>query len=600
MENQVEEIKRKLDIVSVISRYIPLKKKGRHYTANCPFHGEKTPSFMVSPELQIYKCFGCSKAGDVFSFVQEYERVDFREALEELAKVAGVTLVKNDQLTAIESKKKKLLEINNEVARFYHYMLTSHDLGKPAREYLEGRGFTPETIKLFKVGFSPRDSQYISQYLLKKNYDLRDLTETGTFGVARYGHSGIYDRFSGRLIFPLMDYRDRVLGFAGRVLPGADTNQAKYINSPETDLYHKSHLLFGLNVAKDAIREQKNVIIVEGEIDMISPYQHGIKNIVAVKGTAFTKEQLELLHRYTDTLILGFDSDFAGNSAARRSIEMADSMGFDLKVLSVGPKYKDPDEAVKADPVYFDQQLKAAVPIWDFIIESAVAANDPTTLKGKKTTLEIVLPFIAKISNAVIKADYIRKLALEIGSTPESITQEIAKYLSAPTLKSQLLPQAASVNRPPTATKKSRLVHYLLTLILSSKNPSLVAKRILKTLPDIFNADSRQSVIVSSLISNEFINIEQLRSTIPAEIIPYFESSYLEGEGYGFESIARKKEIDQSLTMLTVLDLKERLKNTSQKIALLESRGDETLLNEAEKDYNTLLRQLSKLEIPGP
>ena len=553
---------------------------------------------MVSPELQIFKCFGCSKGGDVFTFVEEFEKIDFKEALEELAKLAGITLVKNEALTVVEAHRKKLIEINAEVSRFYHFMLTSHSVGKVALDYVTGRGITLDTIKKFKIGFAPRDSQLISAYLLsKKGYALRDLTDTGTFGANRYGRPGVYDRFSGRLIFPLTDYRDRVLGFAGRVLPGADANQAKYINSPETDIYHKSHLLFGLNYAKDAIRTQGFCIVVEGEIDMISPYQAGIANIVAVKGTAFTVEQLELLRRYTDTLVLGFDSDFAGNGAARRSIELADSMGFDLKVLSLAPRFKDPDEAVRGDLTFFQKQLAAPLPIWDFLINSAVAANDPSTIKGKKLILETVLPFITKISNSVIRSDYIRKLALEIGSTPESITQESGKYSTSASAKNVVPLITTPVKTPPlTVTKKLRLIQYLLCLVLSSKNPPVVAVKLTKQLPDLFQAVPLYQKIIDLLTAATFTDIESFHLSLPPEIQPTFQAAYLKGVSYNFDSASRRKEIAATITTIKVLDLKDRLKSQSQQIALLESRGDETLLSVAEKEYNLTLHQLMELE----
>ncbi|MCL4384170.1 DNA primase [Patescibacteria group bacterium] len=603
MDNQVEEIKRKLDIVNVIGRYIPLKKKGRHYTANCPFHGEKTPSFMVSPELQIYKCFGCGKGGDIFTFVQEFEKVDFKEALEELAKLAGITLVRNDALTASEAHRKKLLEINAEVCRFYHYILTKHPLGQPALKYLTDRGITSEIITKFKIGFAPRDSQVISAYLLsQKKFVLRDLVDTGTFGANRYGRPGVYDRFSGRLTFPLMDYRDRILGFSGRILPPefqpgkAPFDGAKYINSPETELYHKSHLLFGLNFAKDAIRTQGYVIIVEGEFDMISPFAAGVTNIVAIKGTAFTTEQLELLRRYTDTLVLGLDSDFAGNSAARRSIELADSMGFDLKVLSLAPRFKDPDEAVHGDLPFFKKQLENPLPIWDFLINSAVAANDPSTIKGKKLILATVLPFLTKISNSVIRADYIRKLSLEIGSSPESVTQELGKYSAAPAAKLSIPVITAPVKPAAVPTKKLRLIQYLLCLILSSKNPPVVAAKVLATLPDLFKEVPLYQKIIDLLTKEPFDGIENFHRSLPAEIQPTFQAAYLKGLSYNFTSENRRREIKTTVSSIRIFDLKNQLKNQSQQIALLESRGDEALLSVAEKDYNKTLHQLLELE----
>ena len=364
MESEVEEIKKKLDIVDVINHYLPLKKRGRHYLANCPFHSEKTPSFTVSPELQIFKCFGCGKAGDIFTFVEEYEHVDFKDALEDLAKMAGVTLKKDPQITQIDHRRKRLIELNHQVARFYNYILTTHPLGKNALDYILKRGIALETIKLFKIGFSPPSAALIVNYLHKKGFLDDELIATGTFGFSQYHARQMYDRFQGRLTFPLSDFRDRILGFSGRILPGSTaSNAAKYINSPETDIYHKSQMLFGLNLAKESIKKNNSVLVVEGEFDLISPFQQGVTNIVALKGTAFTSDQLQLLHRYTDNLILGLDSDFAGNNAARKSIELADSMEFDIKVLDLGTTFKDPDEAIQTDPVFFQNQLQNPIPI---------------------------------------------------------------------------------------------------------------------------------------------------------------------------------------------------------------------------------------------
>ena len=269
----MEEIKKKLDIVEVINRMVPLKKRGRHHVACCPFHQEKTPSFIVSPELQIYKCFGCGKAGDVFSFYQEFNRVDFKDALEDLAKLAGVKLVYKGRLSGEEAKRKNLYELNREVSRFYHYILVKHPLGNEALKYLEDRGIKKETIKKFVLGFAPWDSRVTLQYLVKKGFKSEILWESGTFGKSQYGNKS-YDRFAGRIIFPQIDFRDRVVAFAGRILP-SNTNKemAKYINSPETAVYHKSQMFFGLNLAKEAIKKEKTVLVVEGELDMISPFQ---------------------------------------------------------------------------------------------------------------------------------------------------------------------------------------------------------------------------------------------------------------------------------------------------------------------------------------
>ena len=259
-----------------------------------------------------------------------------------MAKVAGVKLVNSYQDTKGEGRKKRILAVNRETAKFYHYMLTSHGLGKAAREYIDKRGINGKMVKKFQIGFSPADSRLITAYLKKKGFGEEEMVWTGTFGWSQYGGKKLYDRFNGRLTFPLIDFRERIIGFSGRVLPGAKAEQAKYINSPETELYHKSQTVYGLNLAREAIRREQAVVVVEGEFDMITPFMAGIENIVAIKGTAFTEEQLQLLRRYTDILILALDSDFAGNNAVIRSIEMAEKLEFEIKVVELLKNIKTP------------------------------------------------------------------------------------------------------------------------------------------------------------------------------------------------------------------------------------------------------------------
>src|SRR3990167_5278760 len=309
MADQVDEVKQKIDIVSLIGEYVQLKKAGRNYRALCPFHSEKTPSFMVSPELQIYKCFGCGESGDAFSFLEKYEGMDFGEALRFLADRAGIKLVA--LRPGEQGEKERLYEINNLASRFYHYILVGHPAGKQAYNYLtRERGLKAGTIETFQVGFSPDVPGAIRKFLVeKKKFADRELEKAG---LSVLGRAAI-DRFRGRITFPLLDHRGNIVGFAGRTMPGAKTELAKYINSPETPIYHKSRVLYGLNLAKTRIKEKKTAIVVEGELDMISSWQAGVENTVAIKGSAFTEEQLRLLTRFCQKVILALDTDFAGD-----------------------------------------------------------------------------------------------------------------------------------------------------------------------------------------------------------------------------------------------------------------------------------------------
>lgn len=591
MDNQVEEIKRKLDVVNVIGRYLPLKKRGRHFLANCPFHQEKTPSFTVSPELQIFKCFGCGKGGDIFTFIQEFEKVEFPEALEILAKLAGVTLKKSPRFSQQASQNKLLIDINQQMAIFYHHILTSHQMGKPALDYVLKRGISLSTIKTFQLGFSPRNSQFLINFLRKKGYKDTQLIATGTIGRSQYHANQLYDRFSDRLIFPLTDHRDRLVGFSGRILPGAAKNQAKYINSPETALYHKSHMVYGLNLAKTHIRDKNAVIVTEGEFDMISPYQSGVKNIIAIKGTAFTIEQLRLLRRYTDTIILALDADFAGQKAIQTSIKLADDLGFDLRVLSLGDKYKDPDEAIQADPDFFHRQLKKTLPIWDFLIQSSCHHYDINTIKGKKTVLSTVLPFLIKINNSVIRSDYFKKLADAISSTTESVFQEANKYQENGASSS---PPLSPIPPSATLSHDHRLQHALLTLIFGASNPSKLATTLKKKLKIVTAPQYKK--LVTALQKNKKFTPQKFQQQLPAESKDTFQTLFVQATSVTIEPQRRLFEIEKIIDQIQITRLKDKLSSLSRQISQLESDGKQSSLSKLETRHKSLLSKLSRLQ----
>jgi len=360
MLQQVEEVKSKTDIVTIISQYVDLKKAGRNYKANCPFHSEKTPSFMVSPELQMYKCFGCGESGDVISFLEKYDGMEFYEALKYLAQKAGIKL----EPTGFQQKgdKEKLYLLNSYAAKFYEYVLLNHKAGKIALSYLtENRGLSIDTIRSFNLGYSPDVAFALKNFLVgKKGFHEKDLENAG---IVYKTERGYFDRFRGRVIFPLFDHRENVIGFAGRILPqDEDKKFAKYINTPETLLYHKSNVLYGLNLSKKEIKKQNKAIVVEGELDLISTYQIGIKNTVALKGSAFSKEQARLLGRYSKNVTLCMDSDIAGDQAAMRGINIAESEGLDVSVIEL-KEYKDPDDIARKNPELFKKIISKPIEI---------------------------------------------------------------------------------------------------------------------------------------------------------------------------------------------------------------------------------------------
>ncbi len=577
MSDEVAQVKAKTDIVALINRYVPLKKRGRHFISRCPFHSEKSGSFMVSPELQIYKCFGCGKSGDVFSFLEEYEKLDFKEALHMLAKEAKIELT---QSFGPQDNKNTLFSINTQLAKFYHHLLLNHPIGKPALDYLTSRHISAKTIKTYQIGFAPGDSSS-AKYLLKQGFLPKDLIATGTFNASSYSRFP-YDRFAGRLVFPLYDHRDRILGFSGRILPGTDSaKHAKYINSPQTELYNKSQHVFGLNIAKDAIRKEKSVLVVEGEFDAISPHQAGFQNIIAIKGTAFTSDQLQLLKRYTEKIILALDADFAGNNAALKSIQMADEMGFEVVVLDLQDKFKDPDEAILGDKDFFQKQLDTALPIWDFVINTSLKTHNISTPHGKKQTLAQVLPFLSAISNEVLKSEYLKKFASVLGVDIQAVTAEANKQLTTPV-----------TNSAPSANISSSKEQELLRLLLSTKDPAKVSAKLLANLPTLH--DPLLQKIYQELANYQ--NPTQFQALLPPEIKPTYEQLFLQASLIEFDGEQKANQISALVNLLAHQNLQDEIKEVSAKIAQAETLNQEDKLPELEKQYKQLLVKLSQLD----
>jgi DNA primase len=409
MVDQLEEIKRKIDIVELINEFVPLKKTGRNFKALCPFHSENAPSFVVSPERQIFKCFGCGESGDIFGFLMKTEGLEFGEALRILAKRAGVKL-RRYQPSEAEKQKTLLYEINHLASEFYHYLLASHRVGKQALQYLKvKRGIKDETIHLFKLGFAPAMWDGLQKFLVgKKGYQVEALEKAGLVIKSEKGR-GYYDRFRARIMFPLEDHRSNVAGFAGRTLDPRQT-EAKYINTPETLIYHKSDLLYGLKQNKEAIKKANAVILVEGELDTLSSYQVGVKNVVAIKGSALTGSQVSLLKRFTENLVLALDRDVAGDQAARRGIEVADQAGMAIKVVKLRGG-KDPDEVAQKNASLWKKLVKEAMPVYDYFLDLALTRFKAKTAEGKRAIGKEMVPVLAKISDEIVRSHYIGQLA---------------------------------------------------------------------------------------------------------------------------------------------------------------------------------------------
>ena len=424
-DSQVDEIKSRLDLVEIIRGYMKLEKSGVNFRGLCPFHHEKTPSFFVSPTRQLWKCFGCSAGGDVFTFIQTIEGVDFKESLKTLADKAGVALRSYDP--KVRSEKARLYEICEKASQFFEKQLHSSSLGHEALEYLTGRGINEESIKKFRVGLAPQTSESLCRFLREQGYSPAEIFKAG---VSIQSATSYYDRFRGRIMFPIADLNGQVIGFGGRVFFAKnqipDPKLAKYVNTPQTLLYDKSRTLYGLNRAKLKIREHDNCILVEGYTDVIMAHQTGTENVLAVSGTALTEHQLDIVRRYSENLTTLFDMDIAGDAATKRGIDIAQKKGFNIKVITL-PEGKDPAEIIQKDESKWKKAIERTLSIGDFYFETALRQFDKKTSEGIKNISRVLLPMISQIPNRIEQSFWVRKLAAELACPETVVWQDLEK-----------------------------------------------------------------------------------------------------------------------------------------------------------------------------
>ncbi len=451
----MQEIKERINIVEFIGGYIGVKKAGGNFRAVCPFHSEKSPSLMISPQKQIWHCFGCGEGGDIFGFLMRYENIEFKEALKILAQKAGVNLPQYKGLSKTESDEKDLLlKINAFAAEYYHQILLKQIFAKPAREYLEGRGLTLETIKKWKIGFAPDGFHSLEQALAKKGVDKNHLIKAGV--SAKNENGQIYDRFRGRITFPVFNYYGEAVGFSARIL-AVNAKAAKYINSPETEIYHKGKVLFGLNFAKEAIRKNDEAIIVEGQMDCITAHQAGFANTVASSGTALTDIQLAQLGRLTRNLKFCFDADQAGILATRRAVEQYLGKDFTIRII-VFAGAKDPDELIQTNPSAWEAAVKDASLFLDFYVEKAFQGYNPASVQNKKQIAENLLPLLSRLADPLELEHYVSKISSLMEISPAALTAAIEKSKQAKKVNTQSgVKQVALTVRPVSALEKELL-----------------------------------------------------------------------------------------------------------------------------------------------
>jgi len=586
--DQVSEVREKIDIVSFISEYLPLKKLGRNFKANCPFHNEHTPSFVVSPERQIWHCFGCGKGGDAFTFLMEYENMEFPEALRALAKKTGVTLKENSFQKNEYSEKEKIYTINNQALKFYKYILNTHAAGKKALEYLtDKRKISKAIIDTFEMGFSPNTGSSLSDYLIKKKgYKNKDLILAG---VSFDRNGKLYDFFRGRIIFPLFDHRGNVTGFSARGI--TDDQTPKYINTRETAVYHKGSMFFGLNNAKDEIKQKQDAIIVEGEFDAISLFSIGIKNVVAIKGTALTEGQVALLSRFTPKVTLCLDQDSAGFEATKRSLEVLEKKGLTASIV-VLKDAKDPDEAIKANENLFKKELKENIGIYDYLIDVFLEKNNKNTADGKKSITDNLLPLFGNISNEVVKEHYIKKLSSSLDISSESLNKEIEKLARKGQEDKITIPQKTS------RTRREILEEYMLSLIIQNENPKEVLEENKKDLLEY----KFETLTFGKILQNLFSFFEKhdkfdekiFAKSLSNELLKYFDTCFI----FPLPKFASKEKAEEEIGKvakeLLYLYIKDRVRILSDEIKESEKDKSGKETENLKKEFTRLLSLIPK------
>src|SRR5208283_2553469 len=456
-----ERIRAASDIVDIIGSYLPLKKAGANFTALCPFHKEKTPSFNVNPHRQIFHCFGCHKGGDVFTFVKEYENIGFMDAVRRLAERAKIPLEFDQTPGEQQSRhlKDQLLEIHEQITQRWQNCLLNEAAGQTARDYLAQRGVSADAVKLFRLGAAPDLWDDTVNWAKSKGYDPAVVEKAGL--IIRKSETpdagsqtrNYYDRFRGRLLFPICDEQGRVIGFSGRVLSG-DEKTAKYVNSPETPIFTKSRVFFGLDKSKRALLDAGFAVVCEGQLDLIACFLAGVQNIVAPPGTAFTSDHARIIKRYVEEVVLCFDSDEAGQNAAVRSLDSLLASGLAVRVAVV-PSPHDPDSFIKASGgAAFQQLIERAEGFFDYYLGRLCATNNVTTDKGRLAVLRGMAEAVHKTGSSVLVDKYAQRTALRLGVMPDAVRAEFRKLsrtkASPPETAEPEVEEAAVPPRPST------------------------------------------------------------------------------------------------------------------------------------------------------
>lgn len=581
-EHILNEIQDRCDIVEVISGYIPLKPAGRNFKAICPFHHEKTPSFIVSPDKQIYHCFGCNSGGNVFNFVKEYEKLDFIDAVKMLAGRVGVKLPEyKAPKEESDSFVNTLYSINDIAAGYYSGFLAKSVPSSGARRYIEHRGLEEHVVKKFRLGYADASWRSLFDYLTKRGIKTELILKAGLIQKGKDG--SFYDLFRNRLIFPIFDVRGRVLGFGARVL---DDSLPKYINSPETVIYKKAQHLYGLNFAKSFIREKGFAIITEGYLDVITSYQYGINNAISSLGTALTMEQIRLLKRYTHNVVMIYDADQAGEMATLRGLDLFLEEGMNVKVVTLDTGH-DPDSFIrKFGPRGFGAAIKKAKSLFCYKLSILTEKFDRENTEDKAEIVKEMLSTICKVMNSVIKAEYVKKLSQELSIKEDAIWDELKR------MKKGIKPVQLKTGEDKGLKKKieiSPAEKILIKLMLEDRDVVSAVKDSLQPF-DFKNKDVRHLVeILFGLDANgSFIDATKLINYLENEVSPSLISFICNEE---IEIKDKERNVSDCIKAIKKGQRDEILRDIQNRLVMAQKNGYEEEARSLLEEFNKLIKR---------
>ena len=587
LNSPVQEIKNRLDIVDVIGNYIKLEKAGANYRALCPFHSEKKPSFFVSPTRQTWHCFGsCGEGGDIFSFVMKIEGIEFGDALRILAQKAGVELTKQDpKFAELKTERQRLYEICELASYFFEKQLEAGEMGKLAKKYLLDRGISEESIKEWAIGYAPDVWQGLTDFLKSKNYKGEEIIKAGLAIAKEKNPLDSFDRFRGRIMFPICDLTGQVVGFTGRIF-GDNKDTAKYVNTPGTLLYDKSRILYGLDKAKIAVRKADACILVEGQTDVIMSRQAGIENIVATSGTALTAYQLTILKRYSENLITAFDMDLAGGSATKRGIDLASAQGFNIKVAMM-PEGEDPADIVSRNPEQWKEITQKSKSILDFYFDTAFVANDAKTAEGKKQISKILLPVLKKIPNRIEQSHWVQELSGRLNIKQEDVEAEMKKIKINQDFQPGYPEQDDKPKQKEKKTRKQMLEERIAALLM--KNPKHISI-----------IDDKLFPLFSQNIQDILRNLKKDPDFFQKKCSDAFEANeFLDKLCFLAEEethdVKPEQEIETCLNEIQSLEIKVKLDALSMKIKQCERENNQEEIEKLTKEFQTISQKLNSI-----